>query len=44
MASEESNFLLQKFVDALSDKIFICEIMKYKEICHAELASASYQL
>ena len=31
--SAKLNFLLQKFVDTLSDKIFICKIMKYKEIC-----------
>lgn len=42
LMSDESNFLLQKFVDALSDKIFICEIMKYKENCHPELVSGSY--
>ena len=43
LTSDESNFLLQKFVDTLSDEIFICKIMKYKEICHPELVSGSYQ-
>ena len=42
--SDESNFLLQKFVDSLIDKIYLCKLKEYYLNCHAELVSASYQL
>ena len=36
MTSDESNFLLQKFVDSLIDKIYLCKLKEYYLNCYAE--------
>ena len=38
---DESNFLLQKFVDSIIDKIYLCKLKEYYLNRHAELVSTT---